>query len=213
MRISTKIVLDSETLAVLARESYEYDGPIAEAKGSSRLGANSTTADTLSSDLTTQGLGINSSLIPTLQNEVNNPIGFGQQTLDEMQTAGGQTAAGSQAAAQQRAALAAARTGNLASLPSVQDKLARSGAQDQSNNALGLDIANNNAKLKEQQEGIAGLGGLASGDIGSGLNALGLSTTAAQDYTNSQNWWEPLLGSVVGNAGYSTGSGGTAVRA
>jgi hypothetical protein len=201
MRISTKVVWDIETGAVLERESYSYDGPLALAKGSGYAQTNMQTANKDSGAYTGQALGINSSLIPTLQSEINNPIGFGQQALTQMQTQGGQDAAAQQGAAQQRATLAATRTGNLASLPAVQDQLARSGTQSADQNALGLDVANNQAKLQQQQQGIGGLQRLGATDTSAGLNALGLSNQALQQYENAANWWEPIA------TGLATGLG------
>ena len=203
MKITTKIVWSIETGAVLERESYDYDGPLELAKGGGMAKQNFDTANTDSSNYTNQALGINASLIPTLQSEVQNPIGFGQQALTQMQTQGGQDAAAQQAAAQQRATLAASRTGNLASLPAVQDQLARSGTQSADQNALGLSIDNNQAKLQQQQSGIKGLQALGATDTGAGLNALGLSNSAVQDYINSQTWNNAIAGGVgkaIGNA-------------
>jgi hypothetical protein len=203
MIVTTRVVWDWDG-NVLARESYEYHGPVDLAKGGGYAQQNMATANKDSGEYTNQALGINASLQPTLQSEINNPIGFGQQALTQMQTQGGQDAAAQQAAAQQRATLAASRTGNLASLPAVQDQLARSGTQSADQNALGLDVANNSAKLQQQQQGISGLQQLGATDTGAGLNALGLSNSALQDYINSQTWNNALaggVGSLVGNLG------------
>lgn len=205
-KITINPVFDVETWELIAHDGqYDYVGPVAEAKGSGYAQTNMQNANNLSGALSSQGLGINSSLVPTLQSEVNNPIGFGQQALTQMQTAGGQTAAAGQAAGQQRAALAASRTGNLASLPAVQDQLARSATQSADQNALGLDIQNNQAKLQQQQQGLRGLQGMGESDIGQSENALGLSNQALNSYMNAANWWEQPLNAAVGGAAKGAG--------
>lgn len=198
MKITINPRLDMEALEFVSNDGvYEYDGPILEAKGSGYAKANMGTANNLENTYSGQGLGINSSLIPIYQSEIQNPIGFGQQALTQMKTEAGQTAAGEQSGAQEQARLAAARSGNNAALPSVQDKLARSATQSADENALGLDVANTKAKLAQQQAGISGLGALGAEDTGAGLNALGLSNQALNSYMQAANWWEQPLNSLI----------------
>ena len=197
MLITTRLVIDMETGTVLAHESYEYSGPVALAKGSGYAKANMGTANNLENAYSGQALGVNANLIPFYQSEIQNPIGFGQQATTEMKTEAGQSAAGAQSAAQERAKQAAARTGNLAALPSVQDKLARSAGQEADQNALGIDIANTKAKLAQQQAGASGLSEVGARDTGAGLNALGLSNAALDQYMKAANWSEQPLNSAI----------------
>lgn len=211
MRITINPVFDLETLELISHEGiYEYDGPVLELKGSGMASANMNTANNLQNAYSSQGLGINAGLLPQYQSEIDNPIGFGQQALTQMKTEAGQGAAGAQSAAQQRAALAAARTGNLASLPSEQDKLARSAAESSDQNALGLDVQNTQAKLAQQQAGLSGEAALGAADTGAGLNALGLSNQALNSYMQAANWWEQPLNSIIQGA---SKAGATAVGA
>jgi hypothetical protein len=199
MRITRTPTFSIETLELISHDGqYEYAGPVAELKGSGYAKANMNTANNLSSQYSGQGLGVNASLIPAYNSEINNPIGFGEQALTQMKTEGGQSAAGAQSASQEQARLAAARTGNLASLPSEQDKLARSATQSADENALGLDVANTKAKLAQQQAGLAGKAALGAEDTGAGLNALGLSNQALNEYMQAANWWEQPLNTIIG---------------
>ena len=150
---------------------------------------------------------IASSELPFLQNELTNPQGFGQQTLNQMQTSSGQATAGALGAGKEAAELNASRTGNTAAIPGVIDATTRSGMQQQSNNAL--DIAQKNALLKQQQqqEGAAGLEKMYGTDVSAALQALGLSNqsigewntgqTAAEN--NIQQWYQDAnQGSLTG---------------
>jgi hypothetical protein len=69
-------------------------------------------------------------------------------------------------------------------------------------------VANNSAKLQQQQQGISGLQQLGATDTGAGLNALGLSNSALQDYIQSQTWNNAIAGGVgqaIGNIGKPPG--------
>lgn len=205
MRIYSKVVRDIESGRIIEADFFDYDGPVAFAKGSGYAQGNMNTANNLENQYSGQALGINAGLIPVYQSEITNPIGFGQQAVTQMKTEGAQTAAGAQGAADEQARLAAARTGNNAALPSIQDKLARSATSAANQNALGVDIANTQAKLAQQQSGISGLSALGAEDTGAGLNALGLSNQALNEYMQAANWWEQPFNSIVSGLSQSAG--------
>lgn len=122
---------------------------------------------------------------PFLQQELNNPQGYGLQTTEQMQTEGGQAVAGATGAAGESAQLAASRTGNPAATAGVIDATARNAMRQQSNNAL--DIARQNALLKEQQKqaGATGLEHLYGEDVNAALKALGLEDASISAWTSA----------------------------
>ena len=134
-----------------------------------------------------QGGQIASSELPFLQNELTNPQGFGQQDLSQMQTQGGQATAGALGAGKEAATLNASRTGNTAAVPGVIDNATRSAMQQQSNNVLGTDLANEQLKQQQQQEGSQGLEKMYGTDVSAALQALGLSNQAVGEWTGADN--------------------------
>jgi hypothetical protein len=134
-----------------------------------------------------QGGQIASTELPFLQNELTNPQGFGQQDLSQMQTQGGQATAGALGAGKEAATLNASRTGNTAAVPGVIDATTRNAMQQQSNNVLNTDMANEQLKQQQQQEGSQGLEKMYGTDVSAALQALGLSNNAIQDWTGAQS--------------------------
>jgi hypothetical protein len=171
--------------------------------GTSLAQENVTNADNASSSLLQQGQAEQAQVLPFLQSEMNNPQGFGQQGTNELMTAGGQATSGAVGGANEAAQLRASRSGNPSSSASIIDAAARGGAQQQSNNALGIDTANLQQKEAQQQAGAQGISALSGGNIGESLSALGLSNQAVQDYTNAytKTDWQSSLGAVAGAAG------------
>jgi hypothetical protein len=176
--------------------------------------ANSGTANNYSGMYSKSGQDVNNTLFPFLQGEVNNPEGFGQQTLDQMLTHGGESVAGAVGNAKESAELNASRTGNTANLSSIIDAAARSGMSQQSNNALDVDIANAKLKQEQQQAGASGLNSLYGTDVKAALESLGLSNQALgvanQADANTFNQWQGIIGDVFGAAktGLTAGSVG-----
>ena len=116
---------------------------------------------------------------PFLTNEMTNPQGFGQQTVNAMKTEGGQIAAGAAGQGKEGAILEAARTGNTAALPSIIDAAARNSMTGETNAALGTDLANAKLKQEQQQAGAAGEMGIYDTSTARALSSLGLSNQAA----------------------------------
>jgi hypothetical protein len=132
-----------------------------------------------------QGGQIASAELPFLQNELTNPQGFGQSTVNQMITQGGQATAGATGAAKEAALLNASRTGNTAAVPGVIDNTTRSAMQQQSNNVLNTNLANANLKQQQQQEGVSGLESMYGTDVSAALQSLGLSNQAIGEWTSA----------------------------
>jgi hypothetical protein len=179
-------------------------------KGSSDAAKNAQGVDqSIGENYNGQAAGVNSTELPFLQNELNNPQGFGQQDLSKMQTQGGQAVAGATGAANEQAQLLASRTGNTAAVPGIIDNTARNAMQQQSKNVIGTDLQNDQLKQQQQQAGSAGLEKMYGTDVSAALSALGLQNQAIGDWTNAQNGVQNAdLGWVnAANNGAKTGAG------
>lgn len=137
--------------------------------------------------------------MPFYQGEVTDPQGLGQPTVNSLITQGGQAASGATGAAEEKANLLASRTGNTAAVPGIIDSAARSGMQQQSNNALNVGIQNAQTKLQQQQQGAQGLAGLYNTGTEAQLKSLGLSDQSIQDWTQADaaNPWNSVLPGIV----------------
>jgi len=194
MRITTKITWDMETDEIVSHEFHEYDGPIDEMKGPAAGDAltNVGTGQTNANTLFGESQGEQSSILPFLNQEATNPQGFGQQTMGEMTTAGGQATAGTLGSGINRANLTASRTGNQAALSDIIAAATRGSQATTSNNALDLGLQNARLKQQQQQAGISGIGSLAGENEQSSLSSLGLSNQAIQDWaTANTSAWGP----------------------
>jgi hypothetical protein len=158
-------------------------------------GANSATGQGLSSTYAGQAAGNANILTPTLNAMATNPQGFGQQTVNNMNTAALQSAGGAAAGTVGQGNLQAARTNNAGGFAPVAAQAGHDATAQLSDAALG--VQNRNAMLQQQQrqEGISGLEGQYATNVGAGENALGLSTNALNAQTNAQN---QTLGTVLG---------------
>ena len=187
MRISTKVIIDIETGAVLSRESYSYSGPIAyciKAATKAAQGA-ATTAGATGADYGQQASGIGGTLTPALTQEATHPTGINPTDLNSMLVAGQQGAGGATAGVAGQAGLTAARTRNSGALSGVLDQAARTKQQANSGAALGVQGLNAQTKLKQQQEGLSGLEGLYGTDVNAGLKAQGLVPEDINSWANA----------------------------
>lgn len=150
-------------------------------------GANSKTGQGLSSTYAGQAAGNANILTPTLNQMATNPQGFGQQTINNMNTAALQSAGGANAGTVGQGNLQAARTNNAGAFAPVAAQAGHDATAQLSDAALG--VQNRNALLQQQQrsQGISGLENLYGTNVGAGENALGLSTNALNAQTNAQN--------------------------
>lgn len=156
-------------------------------KGSSVAAQQAYGADAASAgQYNTAATGVSGQLTPFLENELNNPQGFGQQGLSQLQTQAGQATAGALGAGKEAALLNASRTGNASSVPGVIDATTRGAMQQQSNNVLGTNLANDELKQKQQQAGASGLQDLYGTDVGAALKSLGLEDESINAWTSGR---------------------------
>jgi hypothetical protein len=150
-------------------------------------GQNSQSANSLAGNYNGQAASNANILTPTLNQMATNPQGFGQQTINNMDTAALQSAGGAASGTVGQGNLQAARTNNAGGFAPAAAQAGHDATAQLSNAALG--VQNNNAQLKaqQQQEGISGLQGMYNTNVGAGENALGLSTNALNAQTNAQN--------------------------
>jgi hypothetical protein len=206
MRIYSKVVVDIDSGQVIESVLWDadYRGPVALAKGdAAKAGAlaNMNTAAGNANTLFSQGEAEQAQLLPFLQQEMSNPQGFGQPTLNAMTTAAGQGASGAVSDATNQAKLRAARTGNLAGQSAIIGSAARSGANAQTNANLKTQIANAQEKLKQQQLGASGMESLGGTDLKDALASLGLSNEAVNAWSGANksagNLWSNVFGPLI----------------
>ena len=215
MRIHTKTVLqmtdDPLIYLPISDEHYDYDGPLALADRSIQQSATSAanTAGTTGAGYGSTAAAIGAPLTKTLQNDVNNPIGFTPTETNNMLVAGEQGAGGATSAITGQAGLQAGRTRNSAALSGVLDQAARQKQQQLSQNALG--VQNQSAMLAQQKRASAlgGLQGLYGTDVGAQLKAMGIQdqdlNTAIQ--AGNSGWLQNTMGAIgtLGNLGLGAG--------
>jgi hypothetical protein len=200
----------------LRRQEVHY-GPVN--KGNAAKGdalTNATTGQQGYGTLLGEGQADQAGVLPFLNQEVTNPQGYGQPTLDAMTTATGQATSGATSAADQAAKLQAARTGNPAAQSAIIANAARTGQNAQSNANLDTQIGNAELKQKQQQSGAAGLEQLTGMDTNAALESLGLSNQAIGEWSNanksSGNVWSnaflPVIQADEKAAGSAAAGGG-----
>lgn len=133
------------------------------------------------------GIADRGTLFPFLQNEVTDPQGYGQDTVNQMLTQGGESVSGATGAANEQAQLLASRTGNTAALPGIIGSNARSAMKQNSDNALTVALKNADLKQKQQQAGAAGIQNLYSDDTNDVLKSLGLANQSIGEWTQGQS--------------------------
>jgi hypothetical protein len=176
MKIYRSLTIDSDTLAIIAEDSYEYDGSIwlADKKAQSAArGAEKTTAGT-ATGYGSAATGVGSTLVPELTKEATNPTGINPTDLNAMRVGSAQGAGGAAGSLANEGVLSAARSRNTGSLAGTLGEIARSKTRAASEGELG--IQSMNAKLKEQQRqaGLKGLESVYGTDVAAQLKAEGL---------------------------------------
>lgn len=104
-------------------------------------------------------------LVPTLKNDVNNAPGFTPEQTNDQLVAAQEGAGGTNASIVGEAGLQAARGRNVGSTAGVLDEAAR--IKSRTNAGAGLEVANQNAMLKQQQrdQALKQLQGLYGTDV------------------------------------------------
>lgn len=117
---------------------------------------------------------IGSTLVPQLQRDVTNPQGFSPEDQAAMLTKGEEGAGGATSGLVGEAGLRAVRSRNVGSTAGIADELARE--KTRASAGVGLDVATQNAMLKQQQRANAlkQLQGMYGTDVEAQLKAQGL---------------------------------------
>lgn len=149
-----------------------------------------------------------SQLLPQLQQEVNDPQGFGKAGLAAMNTANQQSIGGATAGAVGDAGLTAARTRNAGGASAAEDEAVRSGQRQLSQNATNIQGENAQLQQAQKQAGLQGLSGLYGKNTSDALSALGLENQSTNALTNAQGqgWFQQML--ALRNAMNQGGGGG-----
>lgn len=141
-----------------------------------------------------------SSLIPTLNQDINNPTGYTPTQSNNMLVAGEQGAGGANAGVTGEAGLNAVRTHNTGALSGVLDAAAQRRGQTLSTNAL--DVQNKSADLAQEKRASAlkQMGGLYGTDVSAQLRAMGLQPEDinAQVNAGKSGWEQQLPGQLLG---------------
>lgn len=202
MRVSTKVVIDIESNAVVERESGEYSGPIEDCRGSDQqsnavamnaASSASTGAANASALATQQGQQANqiqSMILPQYQSMLSNPASA---------TPEGQEAAATFGSAQTALANRAAKTGNSAGTVSAEDQLAQQKAQTLSN----ITSQNRNTALTGLQNMYGTDANLYAKTLGLPAEYLNTQISAANSGTNAMAPKGPQPGFGLGPGGLS----------
>lgn len=139
---------------------------------------NSGAANNLSTTYGNRATQNSSILTPTLNTMATNPMGFGAQTVANMNTAAGQSIGGAAGGTVGQGNLQAARTNNAGGFAPVATQAAHDATSQLSNAALGVQNQNAMLKQQQQQEGLQGLEGMYNTNTGADENGLQLSNQA-----------------------------------
>lgn len=156
-------------------------------RGNQTANTAATTAAGTSAALQSNAGGLYNVEAPALINEATHPAGYAPTDLAAMNTAAQQSAGGSEAAAVGQGGLKAARTHNAGGSDAAIADAVRTSGQHATDAALQTQTQNANAKLKQQQEGMQGLGGLQENQQRAALESLGQIPGDVNASTNAEN--------------------------
>lgn len=170
------------------------------------------TTNKIGSGFNKQAGNLYSSLEPQLQAEATNPQGFGTADLNAMRTGARQAVGGSTAGITGQANLNAARTRNTAGYNAALDEGARTGAQQNSQDELGIEAANAQLKQQQQQQALSSLGGLYGTGVSAGESYYGMAPSTINAETNAGNsgWLQNTEGIISSLGQLGGGVGGAA---
>lgn len=159
---------------------------------------NSGKANQLSGQYNTAGQTVLGTLSPALNQDITNPQGFGTAGVNAMNTANSQSIGGSTAGAVGEGNLAAARTRNAGGFQSALDEAARSGQRQLSENAVGIQAANEMEKQRQRSAAEQLMNSQYGMDTNAALGALGLSNQALGIAGSQKN---PFMQNFLGGLG------------
>jgi len=155
--------------------------------------ANSGTAQNMSSNLYGNATNLYGSLLPMYQNEAVAPPGFTPTAKANMNTAAQQSTGGATAGSVGKGALYAARTRNAGAADASTAAGVQSAGENLSKSAVGTELADAALKESQRRQGLAGMQGLYTTDLGASQGALGLSNQALNNENNAPNFWQQYL--------------------
>ncbi len=159
----------------------------------SGLFANSGTGQGIANTSNANAKGLYGTLNPTLTAEATNPQGINPADLAKMNTSAQQSAGGSNAGAVGQGSLLSARPRNAGTADAAVAKSAEGAGQTLGNESVGIQNENTQAKLKQQQEGLGGLGSLYGSNQSAALGGLNASNTSLKDASQVPNFWQQLM--------------------
>jgi hypothetical protein len=198
MKIYRRVSWDIETGKVLDADFFEYDGPLAlcDRAAQAQAGNAEKTAGTTAAGYGSSASNVNSTLLPALKQDVNNPTGFTPQQLNDMIVSGEQGAGGAASGIAGAAGLNAMRTRNSAALPGVLDQSARQKMQQSSQN--NLQVSGENAKLAQakRSQALSGLEGQYGTDVNAQLKAMGIQNQdiGTEIQAGQSGWLQNTMG-------------------
>ena len=154
---------------------------------------NAGAGQSMQKQLSGQGTAISSSLTPTLESDINNPKGYSPEDMAYMNTASQQSLGGSVAGATGQANLQTARTRNAGGMQGAIASSARSAQRQLSQNAVGIQQQNANAKMQERDNAIKALSAIYGIDESTALGYLNQSDTALAAENQSHPNMQGLL--------------------
>lgn len=168
------------------------------------------TAANTGAQLGADASGIGASLTPFLTQEMLHPQGIGQQGIGDEQAAvegaAGGAGSGLTGLADQRAAV----THNAGGFQAALADAARSRTQAAATGSEGIAAGNEQEKLRQQEQGAAGLGGLYKTDTSGMLDAMQQEAPDIRAEDTAPTWMDTAkgaLGLVGGAAGLAGGFG------
>ena len=159
--------------------------------------------------------GINSTLLPFLTRELNNPQGFTQQQTGSMLNQAEAGAGGATSGLTTEANLASARDRNSGGFSGALDEAARDRTKAISGASSGIATKDAELQQNQQQNAASGLGQMYGQDTSAQLKAMGLVPEDVDASTKAYGTgsWEQGIGQIAGLAGKIGSSffpGGTA---
>lgn len=194
MKITINPVMDMETLEIVSSGGvYEYSGPVMlfdrAAAHTARAAAD--TANTVGAQKGSDASQVGGALIPGLERQAANPVGYTPQQMNNQLVAGEQGAGGAASSITGEAGLQATRTRNAGGYGAALDEAARIKGRGLSQNALDVHAKSDELGQKKQQFAQSELGGIYGMDTNAMLHAMGLVPEDLKAAAaNNTNWTE-----------------------
>lgn len=200
MRVHTQTILrltdDPHEYLPISDESYEHSGRIDHADRSiaNQANANSKTAGAAAGQYGSAATGVAGQIVPELERQAANPIGYTPTQTNAQLVAGEQGAGGSNSSIAGTAGLAAGRTRNSSALSGVLDAAARAKAQQLSTNALNVQNRSADLGIQRQDQARGALTGIYGTDVGASLKGMGIQDQdlSTELQAKNQGWAQNL---------------------